>query len=65
MRCNLDPRGLLHSAELLKHVYRDVLRQILVIGCPWAFNSMWGLLKNVLPAKTASKVRFITFEQAG
>ena len=25
---------------------------------------MWGLLKNVLPAKTAQKIRFLTAEQA-
>ena len=64
LRYNLDPRGLLQTAELLKHVYRDALRQVLVIGCPWAFSSMWGLLKKVLPAKTASKIRFLTAEQA-
>ena len=35
LRYNLDPRGAIGAAELLKHVFRDVLRSILLPGCPF------------------------------
>lgn len=53
---NLDPRGAIQAAQLLKYAYRDSLRNVLIVDAPLALNAFWMLVKPTLPQGTQRKV---------
>ena len=64
LRYNLDPRGAIQAAQLLKYAYRDSLRNVLIIDAPFALNAFWMLVKPTLPQGTQRKVHFLSLERA-
>lgn len=62
---NIDIGFIQYLINLFKLYYPDMLQNILVFEMPLLFTATWGVVKNMLPAKSHQLIKFVTRKDIG
>ena len=52
------------NAQVLIHYYPNLVRRIIVLEMPWVMNTVWRLVKSLLPGPAQDMIKFCTKVEA-
>ena len=58
-RCKTGDKGDL-CTQVLIHYYPNLVRRIIVLEMPWVMNTVWRLVKSLLPGPAQDMIKFCT-----
>ena len=50
----------LRCSQVLIHYYPNLVRRIIVLEMPWVMNTVWRLVKSLLPGPAQDMIKFCT-----
>ena len=48
------------NSQVLIHYYPNLVRRIIVLEMPWVMNTVWRLVKSLLPGPAQDMIKFCT-----
>ena len=57
--CKTGDKGDL-CTQVLIHYYPNLVRRIIVLEMPWVMNTVWRLVKSLLPGPAQDMIKFCT-----
>jgi len=57
---NVEIEAIQFIMQVLIHYYPDLVRRIIVLEMPWVMNTVWRLVKSLLPGPAQDMIKFCT-----